>query len=74
MTKGSSIKPSNYNLSLSNLEFGGDWAYDGFLKIDSRVKSSTDQVVLNTKHLEIKEVEVLAKDGGGVSKFMRAFH
>ena len=47
-----------------NLEFGGDWGYDGLVKIDSKVKTATDEVVLNTKHLEINEVQVSGKDGG----------
>lgn len=59
------IKPSNYSLSLYNLKFGGDWGYDGTVKIQSTVKSSTDEVVLNTKHLEITDVEVSEKEDGG---------
>jgi hypothetical protein len=64
LTTNSSIKPSNYDLSLSNLEFGGGWGYDGLVKIESDVKTSTDEVVLNVKHLEIKDVEVLDGQAG----------
>ena len=58
------IKPTNYNLSLYNLEFGGSWAYDGLVKIDSKVKSSTQEVVLNVKELDVVSAEVLDRDGG----------
>ena len=58
------IKPLNYDLSLFNLEFGGDWSYDGLVKIDSKVKQSTKELVINTKELEITGAEVLGKDGG----------
>ncbi|KAK4938387.1 hypothetical protein LTR10_021186 [Elasticomyces elasticus] len=58
------IKPLNYDLSLFNLEFGGAWSYDGLLKIDSKVKQSTKEVVINTKELQITGAEVLGKDGG----------
>jgi aminopeptidase N len=49
-------------VSLYNLEFGGDWGYEGTVKIDSSVKSSTDEVVLNVKEIEITAAEVLGKD------------
>jgi aminopeptidase N len=58
----SAIKPSNYNLSLSNLEFGGNWTYDGLVKIQAKVNSSTSQIVLNTKFIDIKHVDVLQND------------
>jgi hypothetical protein len=64
LTTHASIKPSNYDLSLSNLEFGGDWSYDGIVKIESDVKTSTDEIVLNVKHLEIKDVDVLDDQAG----------
>jgi aminopeptidase N len=58
-----SIKPLNYDLSLFNLEFGGGWTYDGLVKINSKVKSDTQELVINTKELEITKVNVLGKDG-----------
>jgi hypothetical protein len=63
LTRGR-IKPINYNLSLSNLEFGGKWGYDGLIKIESQVKTSTDEVVVNVKELEIVAADVYGKDGG----------
>lgn len=64
MTHDRSLKPINYHLSLSNLEFGGKWGYDGLVKIHSNVKSSTDEVVVNVKELEVTGAEVYGKDGG----------
>lgn len=58
------IKPLNYDLSLFNLEFGGNWSYDGLVKIESKVKSDTKELVINSKELEITGAEVLSKDGG----------
>lgn len=60
------IKPVNYDLSLSNLEFGGSWSYDGLVKITSKVKQATKEVVVNVKELEIKGAEVLGQDGKGM--------
>jgi aminopeptidase N len=61
------IKPINYDLSLFNLEFGGDWKYDGIVKIQSQVKSETKELVLNTKEIEITGADVLGKDGISMS-------
>ncbi|KAK5280490.1 hypothetical protein LTR40_006276 [Exophiala xenobiotica] len=58
------IKPVNYDLSLFNLEFGGTWSYDGLLKIASKVKQATNELVINTNELDIKGAEVLGQDGG----------
>jgi hypothetical protein len=58
-----SIKPVNYDLSLSNLEFGGKWSYDGLVKIESKVKSKTDEVVLNVKEIEVVGAEVYGSAG-----------
>jgi len=58
------IKPVNYELSLFNLEFGGKWSYDGLVKIASKVKQATNELVINTNELDIKGAEVLGQDGG----------
>ncbi|KAK5462404.1 hypothetical protein LTS15_002116 [Exophiala xenobiotica] len=61
------IKPVNYDLSLFNLEFGGTWSYDGLVKIASKVKQATNELVINTNELDIKGAEVLGQDGGVTS-------
>lgn len=58
----SHIKPINYDLSLTNLEFGGSWGYDGLVKIEAHV-SPTQEVVINTKELKITGVTVLDSNG-----------
>lgn len=47
------IKPLNYNLSIFNLQFSGDWQYDGVVKIASQVQKETDEVVVNVKDIKI---------------------
>lgn len=59
------IKPLNYDLSLFNLEFGGSWSYDGVVKIDSKIKQDTQELVVNIKELEIKGADVFGENGGG---------
>ncbi|KAJ4657494.1 hypothetical protein HRR90_002732 [Exophiala dermatitidis] len=61
------IKPVNYSLSLFNLELGGHWSYDGVVKIDSKVKHETQELVINSKELEINGADVFGKDGGCTS-------
>ncbi|KAJ9617224.1 hypothetical protein H2200_000945 [Cladophialophora chaetospira] len=61
------IKPLNYDLSLYNLEFGGNWSYDGTVKIASKVKQDTQELILNTKELEITGADVLGKDGSSIT-------
>lgn len=60
-----SIKPVHYDLSLFNLEFGGEWSFDGLVKIHSKVKSDTKELVINIKELQISSVEVSGSDGSG---------
>lgn len=48
-----SIKPLNYDLSLSNLQFSGDWKYDGLVKVAAKVQQGTDEVVVNVKDIKI---------------------
>lgn len=53
-----SIKPLNYNLSIYNLQYGGDWKYDGLVKIASKVQKETDEIVINVKDVKIVKAEV----------------
>jgi hypothetical protein len=63
LTMFSRIKPTNYNLSLFDLEFGGKWGYSGLVKIDTKVSEAVEEVVINTKELEIQSAEVFSGDG-----------
>lgn len=57
-----SVKPTNYNVSLYNLHFGGDWSYEGTVKIASTVKSSTEEIVVNVKEIEVTGADVYGKN------------
>jgi aminopeptidase N len=59
----SRIKPINYNLSLFDLQFGGKWGYTGLVRIDSKITELTEEIVINTKELEIHSAEVFGGDG-----------
>jgi aminopeptidase N len=58
-----SIKPSNYNLSLFDLELGGSWTYQGKVDIDVEVKRETKEIVLNTHHLKVHSAEISTNQG-----------
>ncbi|GAM83721.1 hypothetical protein ANO11243_017100 [Dothideomycetidae sp. 11243] len=59
----SSVRPTNYNLSIHDLELGGSWSYQGTLKIDVEVKSETKDVVLNAFQLKIHGAEAQTEQG-----------
>ncbi|KAF2219338.1 peptidase family M1-domain-containing protein [Elsinoe ampelina] len=59
----STIKPSNYNLSLYDLELGGAWSYQGTVKIDAEIKAETKEIVLNANKLNIHGAEVQTEAG-----------
>lgn len=52
------VKPSHYELSLYDLEFGGAWSYQGIVKIHLQIHHSTKEIVLNTHELNIHEAEL----------------
>ncbi|KAI9795929.1 MAG: hypothetical protein M1833_006577 [Piccolia ochrophora] len=54
-----SVKPTNYDISLYDLEFGGNFSYQGTVKIDVDVRNSTKEIVLNAHQLKILKVELL---------------
>jgi Peptidase M1 N-terminal domain len=51
-------KPLNYNLSIYDLEFLGDWTYQGTVKIDLDIKTAAKEIVLNTNQLVIHSAEL----------------
>jgi hypothetical protein len=53
-----SVEPVNYHLSLSNLEYGGAWKYDGIITIDATVVEPTKCIVVNAKDLDIQSAGV----------------
>ncbi|KAF2156223.1 hypothetical protein K461DRAFT_275341 [Myriangium duriaei CBS 260.36] len=59
----STVRPTNYNLSLHDLELGGSWTYQGTVKIDVEVKAETKEVTLNTHQLKIHSAEFQTEQG-----------
>ncbi|KAJ5518446.1 Peptidase M1 alanine aminopeptidase/leukotriene A4 hydrolase [Penicillium expansum] len=62
------VKPINYHVSLFDLQFGGSWGYKGALKIDLKVIRATNEIVLNSKEIEVQNAEILGKDGSQLAK------
>lgn len=53
-----SVKPTNYAISIHDVELGGAFSYQGTVKIDVDIKTSTDEIVLNSHELKIKTARV----------------
>ncbi|MCJ1285352.1 hypothetical protein MMC26_004692 [Xylographa opegraphella] len=49
----SSIKPTNYDISLYDLELGGSYSYQGTVKIDLSCHEATRDIILNTIELKL---------------------
>ncbi|KAJ9641853.1 hypothetical protein H2199_005066 [Coniosporium tulheliwenetii] len=52
------IKPTNYAISLYDLELGGDFSYQGTVKIALDIKKSVNQITCNANQLKIHSVDV----------------
>lgn len=48
----------NYSISLHDLELGGDFSYQGTVKIDLNVKDAINEIVLNAHQLKVHGAEV----------------
>lgn len=57
------VKPTNYHVSLYDLQLGSTWGYKGTLKIDLKVTRSTKEIVLNSKEIQVQNAEVLGENG-----------
>jgi hypothetical protein len=57
-----SVKPVNYQLSLYDLEFLGNWSYQGTVKIDLEVLKSAKEIVLNANQLVIHSAALSTED------------
>lgn len=52
------VKPSNYDLSIYDIELGGSWSYQGTVTIQSKINKSTKEITLNTTQIKIHSAEV----------------
>ena len=58
-----SYKPSHYDLSLHNITLGGEWTYDGTVKITLDIKESVQEIVLNAAEIKVKDAEIITEAG-----------
>lgn len=58
-----SVKPSNYAISLFDLELGGNWTYQGKVDIDVEVKQETKEITLNTHQLKVQSAQISTEQG-----------
>ncbi|KAJ6002901.1 Alanine/arginine aminopeptidase [Penicillium sp. IBT 35674x] len=61
-------KPTNYHVSLFDLQLEGSWGYKGLLKIDTQVTRATKEIVLNAKEIEVQSAELVGEDGAPLVK------
>lgn len=66
-----SVKPLNYNLSLFDLKFGGDWGYNGTVRIDAAVQKASKEIVVNSKELDIKSARLHSLESNCTSRSCR---
>ncbi|KAH0208297.1 hypothetical protein KCU86_g8223, partial [Aureobasidium melanogenum] len=52
------VKPSNYAISVFDLELGGSWTYQGKVDIDVEVKQETKEITLNTHQLKLQSAQI----------------
>ena len=57
------VKPSNYAISLFDLELGGSWTYQGKVDIDVEVKQETNEITLNTHQLKVQSAQISSEQG-----------
>ena len=57
------LKPINYDISLYDIQFSGDFQYKGTVKIELQVKKPTKQVVINVNQVKIHAARVSGQDG-----------
>ncbi|PYH98352.1 aminopeptidase B [Aspergillus ellipticus CBS 707.79] len=61
-------KPVHYHVSLFDLQLGGSWDYKGIVRINSKITRSTTEIVLNSKEIEVQNVEIYGSDGKKLAK------
>ncbi|EYE95879.1 M1 family metallopeptidase [Aspergillus ruber CBS 135680] len=61
-------KPLHYHVSLYDLQLGGSWAYNGIVKVDARITRPTQEIVLNSKEIEVQNVDIFAQNGDKLTK------
>jgi aminopeptidase N len=57
------VKPDNYALSISNIEHGGSWSYQGTVVITAEIVRNTKIIMINSHLLKIQSSEVSTRQG-----------
>ncbi|KAF2767501.1 hypothetical protein EJ03DRAFT_276034 [Teratosphaeria nubilosa] len=57
------VKPTNYAISLFDLQNGEPWTYQGTVAIDLEIKKETQTITLNTHELQVHTVEIATEAG-----------
>jgi aminopeptidase N len=55
------VKPSNYAISLYDIELGGAFSYKGTVAITANIKKSTKSIILNSHQLKVHGAEVVVE-------------
>ena len=63
MLTWSSVKPTNYSISLFDLLPKDPWTYQGQCDVDIDIKKSTKSITLNTNELKVHSASVTAESG-----------
>lgn len=58
-------KPINYNISLYDLKFEGDFGYNGSVRIDLKVSKPIKEITLNANQLTIEKAVIESKGQEG---------
>ena len=70
-----SVKPIHYDLSLYELELGGNFTFQGTVKIQVEIKEPTREITLNAIAIKVHEAYVsLSEYGPSGRKFWQILH
>lgn len=67
-----SVKPTNYDISLIDLQSGAPWTYQGRVSIEVEVRKPTKTIVLNSHQLKLHSAEVHIESGKTASAIKAA--
>jgi aminopeptidase N len=56
-----SVKPINYSIALYNLELGGEYGYQGTVKVNLNILRAVKEIVLNAHELKIHSAQIHGK-------------
>lgn len=71
LIKYRSVKPFNYNLRIFNIEFGGEWTFEGRVAIDAEATTPVDRIIINAYQIDISCSEVSFDLNGSSSTFIK---